>query len=100
MEKYNMQLTAKGLYKKMVNDDINFDCAVQRSLVWDIDKKRKLIHSLLYGFAVPPFYLTKNDDGTFDSLDGKQRSYTVFQFMQNEWNLGENFPLVSDDEGN
>lgn len=59
MEKYNMQLTAKGLYKKMVNDDINFDCAVQRSLVWDIDKKRKLIHSLLYGFAVPPFYLTK-----------------------------------------
>lgn len=100
MEKYNMQLTAKGLYKKMVNDDINFDCAVQRSLVWDIDKKRKLIHSLLYGFAVPPFYLTKNDDGTFDSLDGKQRSYTIFQFMQNEWNLGENFPLVPDDEGN
>lgn len=100
MKRYNMNISCKGLYNRMIKGEINFDCSVQRSLVWDIGKKRKLIHSILYGFTVPAFYLSKNPDGTFDSLDGKQRSNAIYSYMAGEYDLGENFWNVPDDEGN
>lgn len=100
MKRYNMNISCKGLYNRMTRNEINFDCAVQRGLVWDIAKKRLLIHSILYGYTIPAFYLAKNDDGSFDSLDGKQRSNTIYSFLNGEFNLGEDFPVVFDDEGN
>ena len=99
MKRYNMNISCKGLYNRMARNEINFDCAVQRGLVWDIAKKRLLIHSILYGYTVPAFYLAKNDDGTFDSLDGKQRSNAIYSFINGEFNLGEDFPVVFNDEG-
>ncbi len=81
MKRYNMNLTCKGLYNRMEKSEINFDCAVQRGLVWDNAKNSLLIHSILYGYSIPAFYMTKNEDGSFDSLDGKQRSNAATQFM-------------------
>lgn len=98
MKRYNMNLTCKGLYNRMLRDEINFDCAIQRGLVWDNEKKSLLIHSILYGYAIPAFYMAKNDDGSYDSLDGKQRSNAIFSFMNGEYALAEDFPIVYDDE--
>lgn len=100
MKRYNMNLTCKGLYNRMLKNEINFDCAVQRGLVWDNGKKSLLIHSILYGYAIPAFYMAKNDDGSYDSLDGKQRSNAIFSFMTGEYALAEDFPVVYDDEEN
>lgn len=97
MKRYNMNLTCKGLYNRMLKDEINFDCAVQRGLVWDNDKKSLLIHSILYGYSIPAFYMTKNEDGSYDSLDGKQRSNAIFDFMAGQYALAEDFPIVYDD---
>ena len=99
MKRYNMNLTCKGLYNRMSRDEINFDCSVQRGLVWDNEKKSLLIHSLLYGYAVPAFYLVKNDEGGFDSLDGKQRSNAIYSFINNEFALSIDFPVVQNDDG-
>lgn len=98
MKRYNINWTAKALYNQMNKGRINFDCSVQRGFVWDNDKKSLLIHSMLYGYAIPAFYLTKNEDG-YDSLDGKQRSNTIFEFMNNTFCL-QNVPIVYDDEEN
>lgn len=97
MKRYNMNLTCKGLYNRMLKDEINFDCAVQRGLVWDNDKKSLLIHSILYGYSIPAFYMTKNEDGSYDSLDGKQRSNAIFDFMSGQYALSVDFPMVYDD---
>lgn len=99
MKRYNMNMTCKGLYNRMLKEEINFDCAVQRGLVWDNDKKSLLIHSILYGYSIPAFYMTKNEDGSYDSLDGKQRSNAIFDFMAGQYALSVDFPMVYDDEG-
>lgn len=99
MKRFNMDTSVKALVNMMGNDEINFECAVQRNKVWDLEKKSLLIHSLLYGYTVPPFYLTKNEDGTFDSLDGKQRSNALYDFMNNDFVLSAKMPIVYDDNG-
>lgn len=96
MKKANIQWTPKALCNQMKKGNINFDCAVQRGLVWDIEKKSLLIHSLIYGYPIPAFYFTRNSDGSYDSLDGKQRSNAIYEFMNNEFALTENTPPVYD----
>ena len=43
MKRYNMNNSVKALVNLMDNDQINFECAVQRNKVWDIEKKSLLI---------------------------------------------------------
>lgn len=99
MQRYNINWTSKALVNQMRKGAVNFDNAVQRSLVWDINKKSLLIHSMLYGYAIPAMYFTK-ESGIYDSLDGKQRSNTIFEFMNDEFALGDITPDAYDDDGN
>ena len=80
-----IQWTAKGLKKQMEKGRVNFDNAVQRNLVWDDSKKSLLIHSMIYGFAIPGFYFTYDKDADlYDSLDGKQRCNAIVTFMNED----------------
>lgn len=99
MKKSNINLTCKSLVKKMNKGEIIFDTSIQRGLVWDLEKKSLLIHSCLESFPIPPMFLVKNDDGTLDSLDGKQRSNAIAGFVNGEYNLSTSFPTVYDDDG-
>lgn len=100
MKRWNINWTAKALVNQMRKGNVNFDNAVQRSLVWDTAKKSLLIHSMLYGFAIPAMYFTKDEDGVYDSLDGKQRSNAIFEYLNDEFCLTTDTPLVPDDDGN
>lgn len=100
MTRFNIQWTAKTLTNQMNKGKVNFDNAVQRSLVWDNSKKSLLIHSMLYGFAIPAMYFTRDENGVYDSLDGKQRSNAISGFLSGEYALDTNIPDVTDDEGN
>ena len=99
MRKMNIQWTAKTLCNQMSKTKINFDCAVQRGLVWDASRKSLLIHSMIYGYAIPAFYFTRNEDGNYDALDGKQRSNAISQFMNNEYILSDDTPSIFDENG-
>lgn len=98
MTRSNIQWTAKTLYNQMKKGNVNFDNAVQRSLVWDNDKKSLLIHSMVYGYAIPAMYFTK-ENGIYDSLDGKQRSNAIAGFLVDEYALSDNTPKVYDEDG-
>lgn len=98
MKKSNVNLTCKGLYNKMAKGEINFDTSIQRGLVWDNSKKSLLIHSCIENYPIPPMFLVKNEDGTLDSLDGKQRSNAISQFMNGEFNLTTDFPTCYNDD--
>ena len=97
MTRANIQWTAKALANQMAKGKVNFDNAVQRGLVWDKDKKSLLIHSMLYGYAIPAMYFTK-ENGIYDSLDGKQRSNTIVGYLNGEFALTENTPPIIDEQ--
>lgn len=96
MTRANIQWSAKTLINYMKKGKVNFDNAVQRGLVWDKDKKSLLIHSMLYGYAIPAMYFTK-ENGIYDSLDGKQRSNAIAEYLNGEFALTENTPSIVDE---
>ena len=100
MTRFNIQWTAKTLTNQMNKGKVNFDNAVQRGLVWDNGKKSLLIHSMLYGYAIPAMYFTRDENGVYDSLDGKQRSNAISGFLNGDYALATDFPAVTDDDGN
>ena len=99
MQRFNINWTAKALTNQMEKGKVNYDNAVQRNLVWDVEKKSLLIHSMIYGFAVPAMYFTRDENGVYDSLDGKQRSNAISEFLHDEFALSVDIPTVVDDNG-
>ena len=90
--KSNISWNAKQINKMVEKGTISFDNAVQRGLVWDIKRKSLLIHSILMGYPIPPFYATKRD-GVYDMLDGKQRSNAIVDFINDKFAL-KDIPYV------
>jgi hypothetical protein len=66
----------------------------RESTVWDLGKKQRLIDSILRGFDISAIYLFKNDDGTWDCIDGRQRINCIYSY------LGQNDTLVQNDIDN
>ena len=99
MQRFNINWTTKALVNQMEKGKVNYDNAVQRSLVWDIEKKSLLIHSMIYGYAIPAMYFTRDGNGVYDSLDGKQRSNTFSEYLHDEFALSTDTPAVVDDNG-
>ena len=99
MQRFNINWTAKALVNQMEKGKVNYDNAVQRNLVWDVEKKSLLIHSMIYGYAIPAMYFTRDEDGIYDSLDGKQRSNAISEFLHDEFALSTDTPTVVDDNG-
>ena len=99
MQRYNINWTAKALVNQMEKGKVNYDNAVQRNLVWDVEKKSLLIHSMIYGYAIPAMYFTRDENGVYDSLDGKQRSNAISEFLHDEFALSADTPSVLDENG-
>ena len=99
MQRFNINWTAKALVNQMEKGKVNYDNAVQRNLVWDIEKKSLLIHSMIYGYAIPAMYFTRDENGVYDSLDGKQRSNAISEFLHDEFALSDDTPAVEDENG-
>jgi len=59
--------------------------------VWNLQKKQRLIDSILRGFDIAPIYLFKKDDGTFDCIDGRQRINAILSYLgENESDTKDN----------
>lgn len=98
MKRYNMNWTGKTLANQMNKGTVNFDCAVQRGKAWDNERASLLIHSMIYGYSIPPLYFVKNENGGYDALDGKQRSTSIHDFIEGQYALNEDTPTVCNDE--
>ncbi len=99
MQRFNINWTAKALSNQMEKGKVNYDNAVQRNLVWGVEKKSLLIHSMIYGYAIPAMYFTRDENGVYDSLDGKQRSNAISEFLHDEFALSADTPSVMDENG-
>jgi len=86
LKKANIPWSAKQLTKSIDKGTVKFDNAVQRGYVWDQSRKSLLIHSMIEGYPIPPFYATK-EDNIYSMLDGKQRSEAISKYINNQYEL-------------
>lgn len=62
----------------------------QRVFRWNEYQKTKLIESIMLNIPIPSIFVSQNDDGVWDVIDGVQRLSTIFQFVG----------ILKDEEGN
>lgn len=69
----------------------------QRSYVWEVKRMADLIHSMIMGYPIPPFY-ARRADGIYDFLDGKQRMRAIIEFMNDLYKLVGIEPVIYENE--
>ena len=75
-----------------------FDHAVQRTDVWDIEKRSLLIHSAIMNAPIPPMFCAKDANGKYIFMDGKQRAASFKMYLNDEFELVD-IPHVEYDDG-
>jgi hypothetical protein len=63
------------------------DVPYQREYVWDEAKASRLIESLLLNVPIPVCYFAENHDGTWEVIDGLQRTHSIVRFLNNDLTL-------------
>lgn len=53
----------------------------QRLFRWTLDKKSRLIESILLGIPLPSIFVMQRHDGVWEVIDGLQRISTILEFM-------------------
>lgn len=99
LKKANIQWSGKTLANQIEKGMVLFDCAVQRNPCWDVSRKSLLIHSMVEGYPIPPFYFARRSDKKYDALDGLQRSTAIREFLNEEYVLSADTPPIRDEEG-
>ena len=62
---------------------LNVRPAYQREYVYDDDKAAAVIKTILKGYPLNVFYWAVNEDGTYEMLDGQQRTISICRFIKN-----------------
>ncbi len=88
----------KQMVKMFQKGTVNFDIEIQRGFTWEVSRRSGLIHSIMEGYPIPPFYARKGADGAYSFLDGKQRLMSIILFKGNEYEL-EGIEEVTLDDG-
>lgn len=75
------------IYDMISRGDINLTPDFQRNLVWDNQRKSRLIESILMRIPLPMFYFAQDEEGRISVVDGLQRLSTIRDFMDNKFQL-------------
>ncbi len=67
----------------------------QRRYVWNDTLASRLIESMLLNVPIPPCYLSQNDNFELDVIDGQQRLYSIYRFLDNRFSL-RNLEVLKD----
>lgn len=59
---------------------LNIRPSYQREFVYNIDQQRAVIDTIYKGFPLNSMYWAKNEDGTYEVIDGQQRTISFCEF--------------------
>lgn len=59
----------------------------QRRYVWNDTLSSRLIESILLNVPIPPCYLSQNEDFELDVIDGQQRLFSIYRYIENQFSL-------------
>ena len=77
------QINNKTIHLRQLSNRPDF----QRKYVWSDVLASRLIESILLNVPIPPCYLAQASDYTLDVIDGQQRIYSIFRFVDNQFTL-------------
>lgn len=69
------------------NGKLNIRPKYQREFVYDEKKRNAVIDTIMKGFPLNVMYWVKNDDGTFEILDGQQRTISFCQYVVGDFSV-------------
>ena len=72
------------------NNLLNIRPAYQREFVYKDKQRDAVINTIFKGFPLNVMYWAKNEDGTFEVLDGQQRTISFCQFVSGVFSLNVN----------
>ena len=75
-----------NIYK---DEEMDIHPEFQRVFRWSEFQKTRLIESIMLNIPIPSIFVSQNDEGVWDVIDGVQRLSTIFQFVG----------IFKDDEG-
>lgn len=77
------QVHRKVLFLRPLSERPNF----QRQYVWPDKLASRLVESVLLNVPIPPCYLSENEDCELDVIDGQQRIFSLYRFVENQFKL-------------
>ena len=66
---------------------LNIRPKYQREFVYDNEKRNAVIDTIMKGFPLNVMYWVKNEDGTFEVLDGQQRTVSFCQYVNGDFSV-------------
>ena len=77
------QIDQKIIFLRPISERPQF----QRRYVWKDDLASRLIESILLNVPIPPCFLSQNESYELDVIDGQQRLFTIYRFLENQFEL-------------
>lgn len=74
-----------------LNKKLNIRPAYQREFVYKDSQRDAVINSVRSGFPLNTFYWSKNEDGTYEVLDGQQRTLSICQYINKDYSINHQF---------
>lgn len=59
----------------------------QREFVYEVDKQKAVIQTVLAGYPLNVMYWAKRDDGTFELMDGQQRTISICKYHTDQYSI-------------
>jgi len=69
------------------NGKLNIRPKYQREFVYDNEKRNAVIDTISKDFPLNVIYWVKNEDGTFEILDGQQRTISFCQYVKGDFSI-------------
>ena len=85
MKYSNVEWTIGQLMDLINCNRIDLRPPYQRNFIWSPKDQKLLIESLHKGYPLPNFFILKNEDNTYEMVDGQQRAITIHKFINNEF---------------
>lgn len=84
-----MEMKIDDLYQKVERGEIISEIDIQRDIIYDDEKQKKVIDSIMNDIPLPAFYfwdnadMAENERGKYEVLDGRQRLEAIKKYRQN-----------------
>lgn len=80
----NYSVTWNELINLFKDGDVQIDPLYQRAFRWSYEQQTRYIESLLLNIPTPPIFLSEDEEGKFEVIDGLQRFSTIIKFFAAE----------------
>jgi hypothetical protein len=77
----SFSITIGEIANMYADGDVKIDPEFQRLYRWDVDRKSRLIESILVRIPLPPIFVFELPNSKWEVIDGLQRLSTILEFM-------------------